>query len=201
MKIVVVDLTEGSMETLYDPNPEWREVDLTTVERFKWTDPFGIPIHLFANAGMMVLDVARLSANASTLETTAMDFAGLVAAVDLLHDRGLIDRNRIGMGGLSYAARLTNYAQINSDLLAAAVVSVLLNSEAEYYLGSEYLREFLADDGEYGGAPSADPNTTTGCLSPGTPTVCPHRRRSMDLAEGPAHRAETTLSQRSGLIE
>jgi dipeptidyl aminopeptidase/acylaminoacyl peptidase len=194
MKVVVVDLTDGSMETLYDPNPEWGEVELTTVERLEWIDPAGnprrghlvyprgfeegvryplvitpyessgflrgdvgdeYPIHLFANAGMMVLDAerARLSVSAGLLETAAMDFAGLVAAVDLLDDRGIIDRDRIGMGGLSYASRLTNYAQINSDLLAAASVSILLTPEAEYYLGSRYVRELVAGETAYGGAP------------------------------------------------
>jgi hypothetical protein len=192
MKIVVVDLTDGSMETLYDPNPEWREVELTTVERFEWIDPFGnsrrghlvyprgfeegvryplvitpyvssgflrgdlgdeYPIHLFAAAGMMVLDVAALIVDARNLERIPMDFAGLVAAVDLLDDKGLIDRDRIGMGGLSYASLVTTYALLNSDLLEAAVKSVLSSPEAEYYLGSAFLREMLSDDRVFGGAP------------------------------------------------
>jgi dipeptidyl aminopeptidase/acylaminoacyl peptidase len=194
MKIVAVDLSRGSVETLYDPNPEWRELEFTTVERFEWVDPFGnprrghlvyprgfeegvryplvitpyqssgflrgdvgdeYPIHLFASAGMVVLDVAALSVDASFLERTAMDFAGLVAAVDLLDGRGLVDRERIGMGGLSAAARLTNYAQINSDLLAAAVVSILLTPEAEYYLGTDYVRALVSEERVYGGSPSS----------------------------------------------
>lgn len=192
MRIVAVDLADGSMEPVYDPNPEWQELELTTVERFEWTDPFGnprqghlvyprgfeegvryplvitpyesfgflrgdvgdeYPIHLFANAGMMVLDAARVNVSAGLLETASIDVAGLMAAVELLDARGLIDRDRIGMGGLSYASRLVNYAQLNTDLLAAAVVSVLLTPEAEYYLGSRYVRELLAGDGAYGGDP------------------------------------------------
>jgi dipeptidyl aminopeptidase/acylaminoacyl peptidase len=193
MKIVVVDLSLGSMVSLYDPNPEWREVELTTVERFEWTDPFGnsrrghlvyprgfeegvryplvitpylssgflrgdlgdeYPIHLFAAAGMMVLDVeGLLMVDARNLERVPMDFAGLVAAVDLLDDKGLIDRDRIGMGGLSYASLVTNYALINSDLLQAAVTSVLTSPEAEYYLGSAFIREMLSGDRVFGGAP------------------------------------------------
>jgi dipeptidyl aminopeptidase/acylaminoacyl peptidase len=191
-KVVAVDLSDGSMETLYDPNPEWRNIELTAVEKIEWTNEFGnsryghlvyprgfqegvryplvvtpylssgflrgdvgdeYPIHLFAHAGLMVLDIALLRRpDVGPVEQEAMNLAGVLAAFDSLDQRGLIDRACIGMTGLSAAARSVNYALINSDVVAAAAVSNLVTPEAEYYLGTAYLRDMLREH-VFGGSP------------------------------------------------
>lgn len=40
-RIVVVNLIDGSMETLVDPNPEYRDIQFTEVRRLEWQDGFG----------------------------------------------------------------------------------------------------------------------------------------------------------------
>lgn len=49
--------------------------------------------------------------------------SGVRAAIDLLDRRGLIDRRRVGMGGLSFGSEVTMWTAIHSDLLAAASIA------------------------------------------------------------------------------
>lgn len=41
--LVIIDPATGAMHTVYDPNPEFRNIALGTVERLRWTNNLGLP--------------------------------------------------------------------------------------------------------------------------------------------------------------
>ncbi|WP_231958784.1 Atxe2 family lasso peptide isopeptidase [Altererythrobacter sp. B11] len=51
--------------------------------------------------------------------------AGVRSAINLLAGKGLVDRKKVGMGGLSFGTEITLWTAFNSDLLAAASVSTV----------------------------------------------------------------------------
>jgi len=59
---------------------------------------------------------------------------GLEALVDLLAARGLVDRARVGMGGLSFGSEVTMWALMNSRLVAAASVASPQLEASSYWL-------------------------------------------------------------------
>jgi dipeptidyl aminopeptidase/acylaminoacyl peptidase len=66
------------------------------------------------------------------LATYRHALGAITAMVDRLERRGLIDRSRIGMGGLSFGSEVTMWTAIHSGLLAAASISSP-QPEASYY--------------------------------------------------------------------
>jgi dipeptidyl aminopeptidase/acylaminoacyl peptidase len=62
---------------------------------------------------------------------TALD--AVRSAIDLLAAEGLVDRGRVGMGGLSFGSEVTLWVAMNSDLLSAASVTTPSGTPT-YYL-------------------------------------------------------------------
>ncbi|MFW6198902.1 MAG: alpha/beta hydrolase family protein, partial [Acidobacteriota bacterium] len=58
------------------------------------------------------------------------DFEDVMAGIDHLVDRGIVDEERIGVGGWSYGGILTNYMITGSDRFAAAISGA---SETDYF--------------------------------------------------------------------
>lgn len=58
---------------------------------------------------------------------------GIAALVELLADRGLIDRARIGIGGLSFGSEVAMWMVIHSNLIAAASVASPQFEPANYW--------------------------------------------------------------------
>lgn len=58
---------------------------------------------------------------------------GIEALVDLLANRGLIDRARIGMGGLSFGSEVTMWTVMHTDLIAAASIASPQFEAANYW--------------------------------------------------------------------
>lgn len=82
---------------------------------------------LCINAAPFSLDpVSRFNTGLSAVES----------AVDLLASMGEIDRNRVGMGGLSFGTEITMWTAMHSELLTSASVSSVLVSPLYYLLGS-----------------------------------------------------------------
>jgi dipeptidyl aminopeptidase/acylaminoacyl peptidase len=86
--------------------------------------------------------------------------ASIEALVDLLGQRGWIDRTRIGMAGFSAGSEATMWLTENSDLLAAAGVSSPTYEPAAYWAGAfggkdnpRVIREFMQ-----AGPPDQDPD-------------------------------------------
>lgn len=102
---------------------------------------------LCINAAPFSLDpVARYNSGLSAVES----------AVDLLASRGDIDRDRVGMGGLSFGTEVTMWTAVHSRLLTTASVSSVLISPLYHLLGS--LRGDVFTDGlqEYWGLGAPD---------------------------------------------
>lgn len=75
--------------------------------------------------------------------------AGIRALIDLLAARGLVDRGRVGLGGLSFGSEVTMWMMIHSDLVAAASVASPQFEPANYWFNNvrgrdhgEVLRRF-----------------------------------------------------------
>lgn len=86
--------------------------------------------------------------------------SSIEALVDLLEQRGWIDRRRIGMAGFSAGSEATMWLTVNSDLLAAAGVSSPTYEPAAYWAGAfsgkdnpRVIREFMQ-----AGPPDKDPD-------------------------------------------
>lgn len=84
------------------------------------------PLQPMAASGIAALCInGRLPAGPG--RDAAADYAagtaGVEAAVDLLADRGIIDRSRVGMGALSFGTEVTMWTAGHTDLLAAASVA------------------------------------------------------------------------------
>lgn len=58
---------------------------------------------------------------------------GIRALIDVLAGRGVIDRARVGMGGLSFGSEVTMWAVMHSDLVAAASVASPQFEPANYW--------------------------------------------------------------------
>lgn len=85
------------------------------------------PLFSLAGSGMAVLCMSRPLRPSMWDQQAAEDYAdaldGIRAAVDLLDARGVVDRARVGMGGMSYGGEVVAWVARNSDLLSAASVS------------------------------------------------------------------------------
>ena len=93
------------------------------------------PFALIAQAGIAALCVS-FPTSASDQQDSVSEYEtavhGLRAVIGLLDRRGLIDPNRVGMGGLSFGSEVAYWTAMKSDLLAAmSVTSVQL--EPTYY--------------------------------------------------------------------
>ncbi|MEN5059992.1 Atxe2 family lasso peptide isopeptidase [Luteimonas sp. TWI1416] len=102
---------------------------------------------LCINAAPFSLDpVSRFNTGLSAVES----------AVDLLASMGEIDRNRVGMGGLSFGTEITMWTAMHSQLLTSASVSSVLVSPLYYLLGSLRDRVFIDGLQQYWGLGAPD---------------------------------------------
>lgn len=85
--------------------------------------------------------------------------SAVASAVDWLATAGEVDRERVGMGGLSFGSEVTLWTAIHSDLLAAASVSSPVPSPLYYLMGSLKGDDFTAELQRVwqAGAPDASP--------------------------------------------
>lgn len=117
------------------------------------------PVHVLAGQGFAVLcfDEPRLREivetakdayeyDARTRITDAMKRAmqdGLDSAVELLDKQGIIDRQRVGLTGLSFGSETTHYALFHMPGLTTAITSGPGFDPVFYYLGGDHWREML----------------------------------------------------------
>lgn len=85
--------------------------------------------------------------------------AGVESAIDLLAAEGLIDRSRVGMGGLSFGSEVTLWTAIKSDLLVASSVASPVRTPNHYVFSSLKGDAFFSGFKKYWqlGAPAEDP--------------------------------------------
>jgi dipeptidyl aminopeptidase/acylaminoacyl peptidase len=80
-------------------------------------------------------------------------FTSILSGLDHLVTRGISDRARVGIAGLSQGAKWTSYAIAHSNAFAAASVPYTaqsFNSVGAYYAGAQFTRDVnsLGDDGK-----------------------------------------------------
>lgn len=81
------------------------------------------PLLSFASSGIAALCVNHYRPSRVNRDAAVDYDIGRVSVetiAGILYDRGLVDREAIGMGGLSYGSEITIWTAANSDLLAAA---------------------------------------------------------------------------------
>jgi dipeptidyl aminopeptidase/acylaminoacyl peptidase len=85
--------------------------------------------------------------------------AGVRAAIELLSRRGLVDRARVGMAGLSFGSEVAMWIAVHSDLLAAVSISSTQIEPGYYWMNAVRGRDQPAMIGSYWGlgAPDATP--------------------------------------------
>lgn len=83
------------------------------------------PFALFATHGVAAacVNATRISGPQDALETYRAALGGIEALINMLHGRGLIDRRRVGLGGLSFGSEVTMWAVIHSDLISVASIA------------------------------------------------------------------------------
>lgn len=102
------------------------------------------PLRQLAGAGIAVLCVNRLPTKAGLgdqVEQYRIAQAGVIAAIDMLAGKGLIDPARVGMGGLSFGGEVTMWIATHSSKLSAISISNSLLSETYYWLNAIAGRE------------------------------------------------------------
>lgn len=83
------------------------------------------PFALLASSGIasVCVNATRTGGPQDAVATYRAALSGLESLIDILVNRGLVDRSRVGMGGLSFGSEVTFWALIHSDLVSAASVA------------------------------------------------------------------------------
>ncbi|HEX8223740.1 MAG TPA: Atxe2 family lasso peptide isopeptidase [Allosphingosinicella sp.] len=83
------------------------------------------PFALLASRGIasVCVNATRISGPQDSVATYRAALSGLETLVDILANRGLVDRSRVGMGGLSFGSEVTFWTLIHSNLVSAASVA------------------------------------------------------------------------------
>ena len=97
-----------------------------------------LPFAPLAQAGFAVLciNAPPFRGAHDALATYRTGLEGVRASVDLLAERGLIDRSRVGMAGLSFGSEVTMWTAVHSDLLAAASIASVQFESAYYWFNA-----------------------------------------------------------------
>lgn len=94
------------------------------------------PLASLAGAGMATLCINSLPYRADPLVRYGRGLEAVRSAVALLAAEGVVDPDRVGMGGLSFGAEVTLWVATESDLLAAASVTSPAVSPHYYLVAS-----------------------------------------------------------------
>jgi hypothetical protein len=200
-RIVALDVRTKKMEVLFDPNPEFRNIGFTRIERVDVRDRAGresfahlvypagfredakyplaivqyrsngflvggtgdeYPVHVLAQRGFFVLSVDRpehraLDARLPPEEVqrrTELDHteqtskqAALEILMDRLISRGLVDKTRVGITGLSDGAETVFWGLTYSKRFACAAVSSPPIDPNDWELVSAKMRQRLRASG------------------------------------------------------
>jgi hypothetical protein len=93
------------------------------------------PFASLAEEGISALCINAAPYRLDAIERYGQGLSAVKSVIDLLASKGEIDRNRVGMGGLSFGTEVTLWTVMKSDLIAAASVTSVGMSR-NYYLFS-----------------------------------------------------------------
>lgn len=97
------------------------------------------PLRQLAASGIAVLCINRVPTRAGLVDPVEQYRIGHEAvgeAVRILAERGIVDRSRVGMGGVSFGGETTMWIAQNSDLLSAISIGNTLLSPAYYWFNA-----------------------------------------------------------------
>lgn len=96
------------------------------------------PFAALASAGIVsvCVNMTRSGASEDGVGRYRAAQEGVRSLIDLLGSRGLIDRRRVGMGGLSFGSEVTMWTVMHSDLIAAASVASPQFEPANYWFNN-----------------------------------------------------------------
>lgn len=97
------------------------------------------PLRQLAAAGIAVLCINRVPTSpglGDQVEQYRIGQEGVAAAIDRLAGGGIVDRARVGMGGVSFGGETTMWIAQNSDKLAAIAIANTLLSPTYYWFNA-----------------------------------------------------------------
>jgi dipeptidyl aminopeptidase/acylaminoacyl peptidase len=95
------------------------------------------PMLPMAQAGVVVLCINESRDDSSGLDAVQdydVGLEGVEAAIDLLAARGLVNRQKVGMGGLSFGSEVTLWTATHTNLLAAAAIASIQIGPVYYWM-------------------------------------------------------------------
>jgi dipeptidyl aminopeptidase/acylaminoacyl peptidase len=102
------------------------------------------PLATMAEQGISTLCINQPSVPPNADERYGMGQSAVESAVGRLASEGMIDRTKVGMGGLSFGSEVTMWTLIHSHVVTAASVSSPTISAMYYLLGSNIGEPFLS---------------------------------------------------------
>lgn len=102
------------------------------------------PFALFAASGIaaMCVNATRMGGPQDGVGQYRAALGGIEVLIDVLDNRGLADRSRVGMGGLSFGSEVTMWAVANSDLISVASVASPQFAPSTYWFNSVRGRDY-----------------------------------------------------------
>lgn len=118
------------------------------------------PLRAMAAKGIATLCINVLPGVQTAEARYALGLKAVSAAIDHLAAQGLVDRTRVGMGGLSFGSEVTMWTASRSNLLKAAAIASTSIGPAYYWFNERPSRKMFADNLRRNwklGSPDADP--------------------------------------------
>ena len=104
------------------------------------------PLRALAANGIAALCINSLPVMEGGTKRYETGVAVVKSAVDMLAKRGLVDPNRVGMGGLSFGSEVTMWAAIHSKLLKAVSIASVQMEPGYYWFNDRPGRETFSDN-------------------------------------------------------
>ncbi|MGH6632154.1 MAG: prolyl oligopeptidase family serine peptidase, partial [Sphingopyxis sp.] len=118
------------------------------------------PLRALASHGIAALCINAVPSKAAGPERYQLGMKAIEAIVAKLDDQGLIDRKRIGIGGLSFGSEVAMWTAMRSDLVKAVSIASVQMEPAYYWFNARPGRETFAANVRKGwgvGRPDEDP--------------------------------------------
>lgn len=104
------------------------------------------PLRALAANGIAALCINSLPATDSGAKRYEAGAAVTKSAVDMLAKRGLVDPDRVGMGGLSFGSEVTMWTALHSKLLKAVSIASVQMEPGYYWFNDRPGRETFSDN-------------------------------------------------------
>lgn len=104
------------------------------------------PLRALAANGIAALCINSVPSGAVGEARYEQGMEAVRAAIDLLSKRGIVDPERVGMGGLSFGSEVTTWTLRHSDLLKAASIASVQLEPSYYWFNSRPGRETFIEN-------------------------------------------------------